>query len=41
MTENNNSTKRCKAVNIDENIKILQEKINKLKDKKEIKVKKH
>ena len=34
MTENNNSTKKRKAVDIDENIKILQEKINKLKDRK-------
>jgi len=33
MTENNNSTKKRK-VDIDENIKILQEKINRLKDKK-------
>ena len=34
MAENNNSTKKRKVVDIDENIKILQEKINRLKDRK-------
>ena len=41
MTENNNSTKKRKAVDIDENIKILQEKINKLKDRKKNQSKKN
>ena len=41
MTENNNSTKKHKAVDIDENIKILQEKINKLKDRKKNQSKKN
>ena len=41
MTENNNSTKKRKAVDIDENIKILQEKINKLKDRKKNQCKKN
>lgn len=41
MTENNNSTKKRKAVDIDENIKILQEKINRLKDKKKNQSKKN
>ena len=34
MAENNNSTKKRKVVDIEENIKILQEKINRLKDRK-------
>lgn len=34
MAKNNSSTKKRRAVDIDENIKILQEKINKLKDRK-------
>lgn len=41
MAENNNSTKKRKVVNIDENIKILQEKINRLKDRKKNQSKKN
>ncbi|WP_122866305.1 hypothetical protein [Campylobacter showae] len=41
MAENNNSTKKRKVVDIDENIKILQEKINRLKDRKKNQSKKN